>query len=82
MMCCVLTVTHKPVPSWDRNDAPFLFQTCTLGHLLAFCCYFSLVKSPLMFIFNAFLFDENTVEEGDDMICPNPSTLLCCLAPE
>ena len=44
----------------------------TSAHALAFCDYFSLLKFPLMFIFNAFLFDEKLVDEGAGVICPRP----------
>lgn len=52
--------------------APLLIPNTHFSARLAFCYYFSLLKFPLMFIFNAFLFDEKLVGEGAGVICPRP----------
>lgn len=44
--------------------------------IAAFCYYFSLLTLPLIFILNAFLFDENAVQGGGGVICPSPLILL------
>lgn len=49
---------------------------------VAFCYYFSLLTLPLMFILNAFLFDENAVQGGGGVICTSPFILLAGLDPE